>query len=277
MNKVLEDIINYKKYLESIGIEVSLCLANDTLYPRLGLLVGDFLHRSSYCAYVKSDDNARRLCVHKQVSVREKILATKDAFCGCCHAGMYERVYRVGRERFVGFLSVSGLRGDEERTIRRIDRICANTSLSKDKLYSYMLESITPASKMSIEMLDTLVMPLVYMLNVLAERKEATGVSDRVKAYIDSHYNEPIKVEDLARIEKYSVSRLSHLFKDEVGMSVGEYLKRVRIDVAIQLLTNTSMQITDVASHVGYEDSDYFSKVFRSICGKSPREYRNCR
>lgn len=274
MNKILTDIINYKKYLETIGIEVSLCLASDTLYPRLGLMIGDFLHRSPYCAYVKSDDGARLRCLHKQVALRDKMLSGEDRFSGCCHAGMYERVYRVGREKFVGFLSVSGLEGDASRTVRRIDRLSESTSLDRRKLSIYMLDSITPASKMDIETLDTLVMPLVRMLETLALTREATGVVDRVMAYVDSHYHEDIKVEDLARIEKYSVSRLSHIFSQSRGMSIGEYIKKVRLDIAKDLLANTSMQIGDVASHVGYMDADYFSRVFTSACGKSPRRYR---
>lgn len=274
MNKFLTDIINYKNYLESIGIEVALCLANDTLYPRLGLMIGDFLHRSPYCAYVKSDDGARLRCLHKQVALRDKMLSGEDRFSGCCHAGMYERVYRVGSDRFVGFLSVSGLEGDTSRSIRRMDRLSESTSLDRRKLSTYMLDSITPASRMSEETLDTLVMPLVHMLETLALSREATDVVDRVTAYIDSHYHEDIKVEDLARIEKYSVSRLSHIFSQSRGMSIGAYVKQVRMDVARDLLANTSMQIGDVASHVGYIDADYFSRIFTRSCGKSPREYR---
>ncbi|MBR7160699.1 MAG: helix-turn-helix transcriptional regulator [Clostridia bacterium] len=274
MNKILTDILNYKNYLERLGIEVSLCLANDTLYPRLGLMIGDFLHRSPFCAYVKSDEGARLRCIHKQVALRDKMLSGEDRFSGCCHAGMHERVYRVGSDRFVGFLSVSGLGGDTSRTRRRIERLSEGTSLDSRRLSTYMLDSITPASQMDEEMIDTLVMPLVRMLETLALSREATDVVDRVVAYVDSHYHEDIKIEDLARMEKYSVSRLSHVFSQSRGMSIGEYIKQVRMDIARDLLANTSMQIGDVASHVGYMDADYFSRVFTRSCGKSPRKYR---
>lgn len=52
-----------------------------------------------------------------------------------------------------------------------------------------------------------------------------------------------------------------------------DYLVKTRIDESKFLLTNSSLKIKEVANEVGYEDSLYFSKVFKKITGVSPKEY----
>ena len=66
-------------------------------------------------------------------------------------------------------------------------------------------------------------------------------------------------------------------FTDEVGHSVGEELRRVRLARAKDLLAKTEFSITRVAGLVGYADSAYFAKFFRQRTGQTPSEFRRQR
>ena len=63
------------------------------------------------------------------------------------------------------------------------------------------------------------------------------------------------------------------IFKTYYGLTPMDYLVKTRIDESKFLLTNSSLKIKEVANEVGYEDSLYFSKVFKKITGVSPKEY----
>ena len=69
-------------------------------------------------------------------------------------------------------------------------------------------------------------------------------------------------------------SYLSTLFKKETGYTLTEYVNRKRIDHAIFLLNSTDMQVQTIATYCGIPDVNYFTKMFKKMIGKTPKEYR---
>lgn len=95
--------------------------------------------------------------------------------------------------------------------------------------------------------------------------------------YIEQHYQEEISVNDLAYKFAINPNYFSTIFKKEKGHTVINYLTDVRISNACRLLTETQASVVDIAKSVGYEDPQYFYRVFRKIIGKTPLEYRKCK
>ena len=85
---------------------------------------------------------------------------------------------------------------------------------------------------------------------------------------------EPTGLDDLAAHVGLSVSRLSHLFRQEVGLTPQQYLEGQRLHRARQLLELTPRPIAAVAAEVGYENPFYFTLRFKRETGLSPRDYR---
>lgn len=94
-------------------------------------------------------------------------------------------------------------------------------------------------------------------------------------SYLETHYAEPIHLEDLAEIAHMPKRSLLRAFKKALGLSPIAYLIRVRISRAVELLRgNEKMSITDIAFELNYEDSSYFTRQFQEIMGMTPRDYR---
>ncbi len=96
----------------------------------------------------------------------------------------------------------------------------------------------------------------------------------KVKDYIEAHYDEPLTVEQIAREVYLSASRLSHIIKGELGMTLGDYISRIRIVKAKELLGEKDRPISQVAQEVGFPDQSYFTKVFKKIEKCTPKVYR---
>ncbi|MCA0756246.1 response regulator [Paenibacillus sp. N4] len=96
-----------------------------------------------------------------------------------------------------------------------------------------------------------------------------------IKTYIDTHYFEDIKISMFA--EKYFLSReyLMKLFKQQFGFGIHEYVQKVRMDKAKELLDDPGLKIQDISEMLGYKDKNYFSKAFRNYYSVSPSEYRS--
>lgn len=103
--------------------------------------------------------------------------------------------------------------------------------------------------------------------------KEESAVA-KVKSYIDQHYCEDITRENLGEIVYLSSGYLAQSFKKEIGISLGGYVIEKRMEKARQLLQEGKMSVSEVAVAVGYDNFTYFSRVFKTKVGQSPKEYR---
>ncbi|WP_425060052.1 HTH-type transcriptional activator RhaR [Sporomusa carbonis] len=118
---------------------------------------------------------------------------------------------------------------------------------------------------------------IVNEMCALLQSKQQAAVVRAVthaKQYIMENYYRDISLEDLARREYLSSSYFSRAFTELVGMSFTDYLKNVRIKKAQALLLTTDKGVAEIAAKVGYQDPNYFSRVFRVATGKSPLQYR---
>jgi two-component system response regulator YesN len=92
--------------------------------------------------------------------------------------------------------------------------------------------------------------------------------------YILEHYSEPsISVGTVAQALGISDGHLSHTFKKETDLTLLNYLTRVRIRKAMELLRTCRYKVYEVADLVGYRDIAYFSTTFKKVAGVSPSEY----
>jgi AraC-like DNA-binding protein len=91
--------------------------------------------------------------------------------------------------------------------------------------------------------------------------------------YIADHYQSPLTVEQLAKMAGLSEGYYSRQFKRLTGLSPKEYIIRLRVTKAKELLTCSGLTMTYISKLVGYEDEFYFSRVFKKITGMTPSSY----
>ncbi|MCW5850763.1 MAG: helix-turn-helix domain-containing protein [Anaerolineae bacterium] len=96
----------------------------------------------------------------------------------------------------------------------------------------------------------------------------------RALAYLHQHYRHNLSRQDIAQAVGVSENYLSQIFRHELSLSPWDYLNRLRIHRAKELLHSPDASITEVAVQVGFSDPAYFSRVFRKYVGQSPQAYR---
>ena len=111
--------------------------------------------------------------------------------------------------------------------------------------------------------------------NVISESSD-DGTIARVIAYLQEHYVEKIVFETLARDFGTSRSSLFTRFKQYTGYTPITYLIEIRLTQAKLLLRATSLSIEQIATETGFQDSGYFSQVFKKNVGTTPLKFRKC-
>ena len=107
-----------------------------------------------------------------------------------------------------------------------------------------------------------------------ALKRSRPDIIQQMKFFIMQNYASEITLEKLAHRFEISPAYLSRLFHREYGVSFYRYLTTVRMEAAVSMLSNTSLQIAEVALRSGFSDSSYFIKIFRRNFGTTPKNYR---
>ncbi len=97
---------------------------------------------------------------------------------------------------------------------------------------------------------------------------------NNILQYIDENYMDEIKIADISQKMGISKFYLCKLFKKMTGKTITEYVNYVRVREAVALIRETDISITDVALTVGFNDANYFSRIFHSFTNNSPSEIR---
>lgn len=134
----------------------------------------------------------------------------------------------------------------------------AENCASAEELFNYLIRVIT----------------ISYDEAARQKRQNETRPIRLAKQYIEEHFAEPLTLEQISAVSELSPSYLSTVFKKDTGMTFLEYLTKVRMDMAKQLLKNTSFTVADICEKVGYSDVRYFTKSFKKYSGLKPNEYR---
>lgn len=124
---------------------------------------------------------------------------------------------------------------------------------------------------------------IVLTLSRLADEYMSRGSGREMRAankieyaldYIREHYNEEIVINDLAVRMDMSPGYFSSTFKKETGQSTMQFITALRMEHAKSYLTDSDLSVAVIAKNVGYEDSQYFFRVFKKTTGMTPLQYR---
>lgn len=126
-------------------------------------------------------------------------------------------------------------------------------------------------------MAETLVVQMVLELIQLANPNRRGNYSEYVQAAIDiinEHYAENITLDTLSEMVHISKFYLSHVFRNETGITPISYLQQVRINRAKELLRTTDLSQEAICSRIGLYNCSYLSKLFRAYEDLTPKQYR---
>lgn len=104
------------------------------------------------------------------------------------------------------------------------------------------------------------------------ENTEDSGLQDVIK-FINKNINAPLEIKELAKIAKLSEAYFCTVFKNKFGISPNQYVNKIKVTKAKELMLYSDLNITQIADLLGFTSLHYFSKFFKKKEGVSPLEY----
>ena len=248
-------------------------------------------HTNPFCMYIKQDVEKYRACISLIRKMFKKCGRERKGFYGVCHAGLWEYVVPIVTGDIVmGSINIGFFQADGQVTEKLIRRCCRKSELLRaDKAIELYRQHITPPTMALEEVLPGIKMLAEYLGNAyqtiqMAHRGQAlerpryhssedTIISDAVE-YIHQMYGAPIAVGQIAKFCHCSESYLSRIFKRRMGVNINVYINKVRVELSKNYLLLSSDSISAIALSLGFNDPNYFSRVFTGLIGYSPTEFR---
>ncbi len=222
--------------------------------------------RTGFCHALRSDSVLAASCVESDRKGCQQCAQTRSLVVYRCHAGLTEVVVPITeRDHILGYVMFGQFLTQEDP---RLVEVFPNLD--------EQIRQIPVKSEEDLNAAATVLQMLTAY--VISNHWVAPGQHEffrRLDQYIAEHLSEAITVDDLCAEFHISRTRLYRLASEYLGCGLAEYVRDQRIGHAKRLLRETDMPVSAVASAVGFTEYNYFSRIFRKICGCSARSWRD--
>ena len=159
-----------------------------------------------------------------------------------------------------------------------ISRAAIETGVEAKELlglnYSYLtdLNKVTDIEEL-LHKLTEILENFINKVSLTKEKKRKTKIH-KMREYINQNFTKEVTASNVAKSAGLSMSRALHLFKEETGMSLSNFITKLRIDYGKYLLLNTDVNIAHLANEVGFYDQSHFTKYFKKFERITPSRFR---
>ncbi len=240
-------------------------------------------NENQFCAMVTRKSSTCSICLQTQKKLADESsesLATIKCPFGLCDSAI---PIKIG-DRLIGYIQTGQIfiRKPSEKEFQNVVKLLNQHNYPIDieelRKYYFSTRVISSAKYQSIlTILKIFCKQLTFVSNQIVVMQENTEprIIKRAKDFILQHQSEDLTLTKVSKAVNISEFYFCKMFKKFTGLNFTEYLCRIRIERAKQLLLNPNLRISEIAFEVGFQSLTHFNRVFKRIAGLSPSEYRN--
>jgi AraC-like DNA-binding protein len=239
-------------------------------------------NENPFCALMSQKSRACAACLQVQERLCEK--AAHEPRTVTCPIGLCDTAVPVRlSDKLIGFLQIGQhfRKPPGKAQFDRAARMVAEWGIDVDRAAlqkAYFSGRVVTAGQheAAIKLLVIFAQHLAIVSNqvIIQQENAEVPVIKKAKEYIREHQAEKISLGNVAKAVNMSAFYFCKMFKKAAGINFTDYLTRVRIERAQNLLLNPNLRISEIGFEVGFQSLTHFNRVFKKIAGQSPTDYR---
>ena len=248
------------------------------LYDAAGNTVTGTPIYSSFCEFIRQNDDVKLACHLCDKQMIKKAQETKQPVTYTCHAGLVEVTTPILYEDMViAYMQIGQFR-DREGAYSNLNEVCrrmADYGFKEDELCPLYarVPAVGQAQLQGLLSIMNIIIRSFWVDGLIYSKKSLLSV--KIEGYISERLGDNIYVENICRDFFLSKNSLYKLFREEFGVTVNEFILQKRLAKAKGLLEkNRDLTITEVAALCGFNDYNYFIRVFKKSVGTTPLKYK---
>jgi len=266
-----------KAFSEATGLPVALRPVESWQLPHRGKR-----NENDFCCLMAEKSRSCSACLQTQQKLAER--AREEACSVVCAHGMTDTAVpvRLG-DKLIGFLQTGQVfrRKPTDAQFERSVKLATEWGVPADRNRLreafFSTRVVAGAQHNSVVKLLTIFAQHLSMISnriFVEQQNSELPVITRAKEYIARNQAEDLSLGQVAKAVNTSTFYFCKLFKKATGVNFTDYVSRVRIEKAKNLLLNPNLRISEIAYEVGFQSLTHFNRVFKRIIGQSPTEYR---
>jgi AraC-like DNA-binding protein/ligand-binding sensor protein len=239
-------------------------------------------NQNGFCILMSGNSRSCAACLESQARASE--LGADQPGTSVCFAGLCDTAVpvRLGSE-LVGYLRTGQVMTQKPtqarfaRTVRLLVGWGLEVDLRQMEEAYFHSRVLTPRQYESVvRLLHIFAQHLALMGNQLVVQQGSAEppLITQAKNFIQEHQTEELSLGRVARAVHTSTFYFCKMFKRATGLHFTQYLSRVRIEKAKNLLLNPNLRVSEIAYEVGFQSLTHFNRVFKKVVGQSPTTYR---
>lgn len=266
----LFDIARAFYYATGVRITIwNATLSDAVCYPENG---------TPFCQLMSSNPKASEQCWLCDISAIKKT-DEKNCFIYHCHAGMTDCMIQIKEKGTVlGYISLGQISDiqDEQKRKKELLNVCRFYGFSNSESLSAInsVQFFPPEQIKAVAKIAEACASYIMTKNLIV--LENSQIVSRAQSYITEHiFNDKnVTVKELCKDLCISRTSLYNAFQKDGSISVAKYIMLEKMKYARELLITTKLPIHEIAGKVGFDDYNYFSKVYKKEFGRTPKSYR---
>jgi len=239
-------------------------------------------NENPFCAMLAQTNRTCAACLEFQQRVVDAATdqpATVTCFAGLCDTAV---PIKLG-ERKVGFLLTGQVAFKEPSKIgfnqvkQKVLEWGVNIDMTRLEEAYFKTKCMTQRQYSAVvQLLSIFARHLSSVANriTVQDAEAEPPIVRRAKAYIAGHCTDALSLDETARAMHVSTFYFCKIFKKAIGITFTDYLGRIRVEKAKNLLLNPHLRISEIAYTVGFQSLTHFNRIFRKITGEAPTVFR---
>jgi AraC-like DNA-binding protein/ligand-binding sensor protein len=266
-----------RAFSETTGLPVSLRPVESWQLPQHGKK-----YENPFCGMMAEKSRSCAACLRLQQELANK--AQHETQTLTCELGLCDTAVpvRLG-ENLIGFLQTGQVfrKKPTDKQFEKTAKLIAEwgVNVDKDRAREAFFNTKVISTKQHeaiVNLLEIFAQHISMVSNqvLVKERNAEPPLIARAKRYIEEKQGEDLTLGEVAKAVNTSTFYFCKMFKKATGLHFTEYVSRVRIEKAKNLLLNPNLRVSEVAFEIGFQSLTHFNRVFKKIVGQSPTEYR---
>lgn len=283
---------NFKKELLSIQKDlISVTNMGIVIIDIEGEYITEKTNYSEFCKVFRKNSTLSLFCEKCDLKALNKVLLSRTPYIYKCHSGLIDVIIPILYEgEIIGAFLIGQflLENNQEFELEKI----LKENIGKNIDLKLLQEKYKELTVISLEKLESIIRIVTYSTYYIADciknKKwlEMKNTVSKVKIelsnskiapiikYINEHINENVSLSLGANLCNMSQSQFSRTFKKETGKTFKEYILLKKIEQAKFYIKTTDKSFSEISDFLGFEDSSYFTKLFKKYEGITPKEYK---
>lgn len=266
LKKVVRDFYNISKTMIVLYDEEKRALYS---YPEGGM--------AGFCGRLRKCEAIRQKCFECDRIGFEMTKKTGKPYIYKCHMNLSEAIAPIIENNVViGYLMLGQVMLDTDRELvkEKISAVSKAYGITESELSEKMneIQVMDRTSINSAVSIMSMCACYLYVNKIIQNRRDI--LSYQLKDFIDAHFSEDLTIPKLCEKFYISKSKLYSVSLEAFGTGASEYIRFKRMEHAKNLLLNGNLPISQIAEQSGFDDCNYFIRIFKKYVGETPSKYR---